>query len=200
MSEQYFTRDPQSKSNPKTWTFELRGQILTFTSDVGVFSKGKVDFGSRTLIEAFRLPEVEGAIVDLGCGYGPIGLAIAKAYPDRQVIMGDVNQRATELSEKNAKNNKINNVKCYLSDRFENLPDGPFASVLINPPIRTGKKMVHQMFEDAYRYLKEEGYLWIVFQKIQGAPSAIKKLKTLFQEVEIVKKNKGYFVIRAKKI
>ena len=200
MSEQYFTRDPQSKSNPKTWTFELRGQILTFTSDVGVFSKGKVDFGSRTLIEAFRLPEVEGAIVDLGCGYGPIGLAIAKAYPDRQVIMGDVNQRATELSEKNAKNNKINNVKCYLSDRFENLPDGPFASVLINPPIRTGKKMVHQMFEDAYRYLKEEGELWIVIQKKQGAPSAIKKLKTLFQEVEIVKKNKGYFVIRAKKI
>lgn len=200
MSEQYFTRDPQAKSNPKTWTFELRGHVLTFTSDVGVFSKNTVDFGSRALIDSFILPEVDGAIVDLGCGYGPIGLSIAKDYPDRQVIMGDVNQRAIDLTKENAKQNKLANVTCYLSDRFKGFPDRRFAAVLVNPPIRVGKELVHQMFVDAYHRLNKEGELWTVIQKKQGAPSAIKKMEALFQEVETVKKNKGYFIIRAKKM
>ncbi|WP_440897203.1 class I SAM-dependent methyltransferase [Amphibacillus sp. Q70] len=200
MSEQYFTRHPQAKSNPETWTFELRGHVLTFTSDVGVFSKNTVDFGSRVLIDTFIPPEVDGAIVDLGCGYGPIGLSIAKDYPDRQVIMGDVNQRAIDLTDKNAKQNKLANVTCYLSDRFNDFPDQQFAAVLVNPPIRAGKELVHQIFEDAHQYLTKEGELWVVIQKKQGAPSAIKKMKALFQEVETVKRSKGYFIIRAKKM
>ncbi|MBU5594685.1 class I SAM-dependent methyltransferase [Amphibacillus sp. MSJ-3] len=199
MSEQYFTRHPQAKSNPKTWTFKLRNHTMTFTSDLGVFSKNTVDFGSRTLIDTFFPPKVEGAICDLGCGYGPIGLTIAKSFPDRQVVMSDVNQRAVDLAEKNAKQNKLDNVKCYLSDRFDSIPEDQFAAVLVNPPIRAGKEVVHQMFEDAYQRLKSEGELWVVIQKKQGAPSAISKMETLFQEVELVKKNKGYFIIRARK-
>lgn len=199
MSEQYFTPDPQSKSNPKTWTFDLLGQTLTFTSDVGVFSKNRVDFGSKTLIEAFRIPKSEGTIVDLGCGYGPIGLSIAKAYPDYKVIMSDVNQRAVDLAEENAKRNEIENATFYLSDRFESLPTEDYKAVLINPPIRVGKKVIHQMFEDAHQHLGLEGELWVVIQKKQGAPSAIKKIESLFKEVEIVTRNKGYYIIRAKK-
>lgn len=197
MSEQYFTRHPQTKSNPKTWTYELRDQVLTFKSDTGVFSKNTVDFGSRTLIEAFILPETEGAIVDLGCGYGPIGLSIAMAYPDRQVIMGDINERAVELAKENAEKNKLNNAQVFLSDQFNELPDQAYAAVLVNPPIRVGKKVVHAMFERAYRYLCTDGELWVVIQKKQGAPSAIQKMESIFREVEVVKREKGYFIIRA---
>lgn len=199
MSEQYFTQHPQTKSNPKTWTYKLRDRILTFKSDAGVFSKNTVDFGSRTLIEAFILPEIEGAIVDLGCGYGPIGLSIAMAYPDRQVIMGDINERAVQLAKENAETNKLTNVQVFLSDQFANLPKRTYAAVLVNPPIRVGKKVVHAMFEQAQQYLSIDGELWVVIQKKQGAPSAIKKMESIFREVEVVVKEKGYFIIRATK-
>src|SRR5690625_759450 len=111
MSEQYFSDDPQSKSDPQKWTYELLGHSLTFTSDVGVFSKNKVDFGSRVLIEAFVPPETKGPILDLGCGYGPIGLSLAKAYPDRELILGDINRRAVDLARRNAEENQLTNVK-----------------------------------------------------------------------------------------
>ncbi|BAM46246.1 class I SAM-dependent methyltransferase [Amphibacillus xylanus] len=197
MSEQYFTQHPQSKSNPKTWTYELRNQVLTFTSDTGVFSKNTVDFGSKTLIESFILPEADGAIVDLGCGYGPIGLSIAKAFPDRQIVMGDINERAVELAKINMERNKLTNARVFLSDQFSQLPNETYAAVLTNPPIRVGKKVVHEMFEQAHQHLCSDGELWVVIQKKQGAPSAIKKMESLFRDVEVVCKEKGYFIIRA---
>ncbi|SEO76707.1 16S rRNA (guanine1207-N2)-methyltransferase [Amphibacillus marinus] len=197
MTEQYFTEQPQSESNPRTWTFVLRGHTFTFTSDIGVFSKNEVDFGSRTLIDAFVPPEIEGAILDLGCGYGPIGLSLAKAFPDRHLVMSDVNERAVKLAEQNAKQNQLNNISLYVSDRFTNIPDQSFAAVLTNPPIRAGKAVVHQMFIDSYDRLQVGGELWVVIQKKQGAPSAVKKLETYFAQVDTITKNKGYHIIRA---
>ncbi|CQR48533.1 Ribosomal RNA large subunit methyltransferase G [Paraliobacillus sp. PM-2] len=199
MSEQYFVNQPQSKSNPKTWTYELRGQTFQFTSDLGVFSKNEVDFGSKTLINAFQPPNIPGDIIDLGCGYGPIGLSIAKTFPERQVILSDINERALELAKGNAKQNQVKNVVFYIGDRLEAIPKRSYAAILINPPIRAGKQTVHQMFEESYDVLSVDGELWIVIQKKQGAPSAIKKLNEQFREVETVKKNKGYFIIKAKK-
>lgn len=199
MSEQYFSDDPQSKSDPQKWTYELLGHSLTFTSDVGVFSKNKVDFGSRVLIEAFVPPETKGPILDLGCGYGPIGLSLAKAYPERELILGDINRRAVDLARRNAEENQLTNVKVFLSDQFESLPDQEFAVVLINPPIRAGKKTVYEMFEGAHRQLTTSGELWVVIQKKQGAPSALNKIASIFREVDVVDKKKGYFVIRGKK-
>lgn len=196
MSEQYFTHDPHAKSNPKTWTYELLGHSLTFTSDVGVFSKNKVDYGSKVLINAFIPPKIEGSIVDLGCGYGPIGISLAKAYPDQKLILSDVNQRAVDLAKRNIKQNQLTNAEVFLSDQFESLPDQLYDAVVVNPPIRAGKKIVHEMFEAAYRYLKTSGELWVVIQKKQGAPSALKKMEAIFSEVEVVEKNNGYFVIR----
>ncbi|GGM35019.1 methyltransferase [Paraliobacillus quinghaiensis] len=199
MSEQYFVNQPQSKSDPKTWTFDLRGNSFQFTSDVGVFSKNEVDFGSRTLIDAFDLPGISGDIVDLGCGYGPVGISLAKAFPERQIVLSDINERAITLAKENAAKNNISNVSFYLSDRFESLPDHKYAAVLTNPPIRAGKQVVHQIFEDSFHALALGGELWVVIQKKQGAPSAFKKMDQLFSVVETVRKNKGYMVIRAKK-
>jgi 16S rRNA (guanine1207-N2)-methyltransferase len=110
LSEHYYSRTQKVESEPKFWDFTLRSQLFRFKTDNGVFSKKEVDFGSRLLIEAFELPNVEGSVLDVGCGYGPIGLSIAKNYPERIVHMIDVNERAIELSKANAVQNAVHNV------------------------------------------------------------------------------------------
>lgn len=115
---------------------------------IQVFSKNEVDFGSRTLIDAFEAPEIEGDYLDLGCGYGPIGLSLAKADRTRVCHLVDVNERAIALAKENARVNQVDNVNIYSSDRFENVNQA-FAAILTNPPIRAGKQTVHLMLEES---------------------------------------------------
>ncbi|MEH7334728.1 class I SAM-dependent methyltransferase [Neobacillus drentensis] len=197
MSEHYYSRTQKVESDPKYWDFSLRNHNFRFKTDNGVFSKREVDFGSRLLIESFEMPAVEGFVLDVGCGYGPIGLSLAKTYQDRLVHMVDVNERALELAKENASLNRIDNVNIYESDRLENVKENSFAVILTNPPIRAGKKTVHDIFEQSYEHLVTQGELWVVIQKKQGAPSALEKLKTLFSHVETIDKSKGYFIIKA---
>jgi len=198
MADHYFTNQPNSKNDKKVFSFILRGNTFKFQSDAGVFSRNEVDFGSRVLIETFTFPEIEGKILDVGCGYGPIGLSIAKVDPNRLVEMVDVNLRAIELAKENAKANNIENVKIYESSIYENVT-GEYAAILTNPPIRAGKTVVHTILKEAHEKLLSGGELWVVIQKKQGAPSALELLKELFDEVEVVKKEKGYYIIKSKK-
>ena len=200
MTEHYFSQQPQSKSSPKTWNYQLRDKSYTFTSDIGVFSKNEVDFGSRLLIESFVEPHISGEFLDLGCGYGPIGIAIAGSYPDRKIYMTDVNERALKLAQKNANQNHIQNVTLIQSDRFSDLGNQQFAAILTNPPIRAGKKVVHAIFEESYQALHRSGELWVVIQKKQGAPSAKKKLIEQFDKVEVIERRKGYYIFRATRL
>ncbi len=200
MAEHYFSKNPGSKSTPKHWSFTLRGQNLNLSTDQGVFSKNEVDFGSRTLVESFEEPSVEGEFLDLGCGYGPIGITLAKDFPERHIVMVDVNERAIELSELNARQNDAKNVGILHSDCFQALENRYFASILTNPPIRAGKKTVHAMLEESYEHLLPLGELWVVMQKKQGAPSAQKLLQDLFGHVDVVERNKGYYIFKAKKV
>src|SRR5699024_6010333 len=110
MSDHYYSNQPQSVKKTETSTMKIKHHTFLFTTSTGVFSKKGLDFGSRTLIEAFQSPEVTGDFLDLGCGYGPIGLTIAKEHPDRSVIMVDINERAVELANENAKQNEISNI------------------------------------------------------------------------------------------
>jgi 16S rRNA (guanine1207-N2)-methyltransferase len=199
LSEHYYSRTQKVESEPKYWDFTLRNQMFRFKTDNGVFSKKEVDFGSRLLIEAFELPNVEGPVLDVGCGYGPIGLSIAKNYPERTVHMIDVNERAIELAKENAEQNSVKNIDVYESDTLKNVKELNFSAILTNPPIRAGKTTVHDIFEQSHAHLVSRGELWIVIQKKQGAPSAIEKLKELFSTVETVDKSKGYFIIKAVK-
>ena len=200
MSEHYYSENPQSKSSPKTWDYRLRGHLFSFTRDLGVFSKNEVDFGSRLLIEKFEEPAVCGDILDLGCGYGPIGLSLAKSYPDRRVTMADVNDRALILAKENAKQNNIDNVEILKSDGFSNLGGRRFAAVVTNPPIRAGKKVYYPWFDKAQEALLEGGELWAVIQKKQGAPSLKTKLMEVFGNAEIAARDKGYYVFLARKV
>lgn len=199
MSEHYYSRTQNVESDPKIWSFALNNIQFRFKTDNGVFSKKEVDFGSRLLIEAFEVPNIAGNILDVGCGYGPIGLTAAKMMMDRTIHMVDVNERAIGLAKGNAELNGVENVIIYESDRLENVKGNKFAAILTNPPIRAGKKVVHDIFVQSFEVLLPGGELWVVIQKKQGAPSAIEKLEGLFSEVEIVIKKKGYFIIKAKK-
>lgn len=199
MSEHYYSRTQKAESDPKYWDFTLRNFHFRFKTDNGVFSKREVDFGSRLLIETFELPEIPGPLLDVGCGYGPIGLSAARLDQNRKVHMVDVNIRALQLAKENASLNHIENVNVYESDCLNAVTDLNFAAILTNPPIRAGKKVVHTIFEQSYEHLNNGGTLWVVIQKKQGAPSAIEKLKELFAEVVTVNKEKGYFILRAKK-
>ena len=197
MSEHYYSNKPQTESKPRQWKFTLRGHTFTFETDAGVFSKSEVDFGSRVLIDTFEMPEVEGDVLDVGCGYGPIGLSIAKANPERFVHMMDINTRAIALAEKNAQVNGIQNVRIFESDGLASVGDVKAAAILTNPPIRAGKETIFRFYDESYEKLMEGGELWIVIQKKQGAPSTVSHLEELFSEVDVVEKKKGYWIIRA---
>ncbi|MDS9471994.1 class I SAM-dependent methyltransferase [Sporosarcina pasteurii] len=197
MSEHYYSREPKVKSQRQTVSTELRGETLRFTTDAGVFSKGGVDFGSRLLVESFVMPEVSGDVLDVGCGYGPIGLTIAVSYPERQIQMVDVNERAIALSKENAVENLLENVEVYSSDALLAVTESDFAAILTNPPIRAGKETVFAFYESSFSKLKVGGELWVVIQKKQGAPSSAKKLEEVFGNVTVVAKRKGYFILKA---
>ena len=192
----YYTNNVNARSDEKFFDYVLKGHKLRFTTDVGVFSKGDVDFGSRLLVETFAEPEISGNILDVGCGYGPIGLSLAKSYVNRNIHMVDVNQRALELSKKNAQDNGISNATMYESFCYDGV-EGEFAAILSNPPIRAGKKVVHAIIEEAKEYLVENGELWIVIQKKQGAPSAKAKMEEVYGNCEVVDKDKGYFILKS---
>lgn len=198
MSNHYYSQQPTVASNEDKWSVQLRNIKLTFHTDHGVFSKGKIDFGSELLLETMDI-EKDAKLLDMGCGYGPIGLTLAKESSQRMVTMVDVNQRALELATKNGKENQINNIRIIESHLFAEIDDHDYTVIVSNPPIRAGKKVVHTLFEQSYDYLTQGGELWIVIQKKQGAPSTFQKLQDLFGQVEEMTKKKGYRVFRARK-
>ena len=200
MSQHYYSKNPQTKSNPREWTYTLRGEKFRFQTDSGVFSKSEVDFGSRLLIEAFQESEIAGPVLDVGCGYGPIGIAIAKTFAHTTVHMIDVNTRAIALAQENAQKNGVQNVSIYESDGLGSVTEENFSAILTNPPIRAGKETVFRFYEEAYEKLADGGSLWVVIQKKQGAPSTQEKLEELFGDFRIADKKKGYFIFEARKV
>lgn len=200
MSDHYYSNQPQSELKTETQTFYIKQHSFQFTTGTGVFSKKGLDFGSKTLIEAFEVPEIAGDILDLGCGYGPIGLTIAKENPRRSVMMVDVNERAIGLARQNAGQNDITNVNIFASNGLEQVETSELAAILTNPPIRAGKKLIYKMFADSVSCLAAGGELWIVVQKKQGAPSMYTYLESLFADVKTVERKKGYHIICATKL
>lgn len=199
MSDHYYTNQPHAAHDFTEFDFELKGHRLHFITDSGVFSRNTIDYGSRVLIESFSPTDLpEGPFLDVGCGYGPIGLTLA-ATTERFVEMIDVNQRAVDLAQRNAGRNHIENVAIHESNIYEDVNETAYAAILSNPPIRAGKKVVHTILSDAYPLLKVGGTLTVVIQKKQGAPSAEKKMKEVFGNCEILTKDKGYYILQSVK-
>lgn len=194
----YYSKQPNTRHHKQVHSASLRGEKLQFMTDSGVFSKTGVDYGSRVLIEAMELQTTDD-VLDVGCGYGPIGLSAARLVTAGHVTMLDINERAIALAQHNAELNQINNVTIMQSDLYVGLAqtDKKFDVILTNPPIRAGKQTVHRIFEEGKDWLKAGGTMWVVIQKKQGAPSAREKLEQLFDEVYEVTKDKGYRIFRA---
>ncbi len=194
MNDQYYTADPTSESKPMPCAFPYRGHGLNFMTDAGVFSKGELDVGSRLLLDA--LPALTGDVLDLGCGWGAIGVAIARANKAARVTMADVNHRALGLCRENCERNGVT-AEVIESDGMAAVMGRKFDAVVTNPPIRAGKQVIYKMFADAAKALNPGGALYLVIRKQQGAESCVKYLKTLYGEVEKVDKSAGFWVLKA---
>lgn len=195
--EQYFTQNPSTKDDIFKFKWNALGEEFVFNTSNSVFSKTAVDFGTMTMIETFLKSEesFSGSILDLGCGYGPVGVMLAKAMDDVKITMVDINERAIKLSALNAEENKVaNKINVFQSNIFEKV-DETFDRVLTNPPIRAGKETVYMFFDGAYEHLNIGGKLYVVIQKKQGANSAIDKLVSLFGNCETLHKKSGYFIL-----
>ncbi len=169
---------------------------MRFKTDRGVFSKNGIDYGSRVLLENYQ-PEGAKTLLDVGCGYGTLGLTLAKKF-DLSVTMVDVNSRALDLCRQNAIDNAVSNTEIELSNIYEAVSE-KYDAIISNPPIRAGKEVVHEILTGAFDYLNDGGHLTIVIQKKQGAPSAQRKMEEVFGNCQLVARDKGYFILRSYK-
>ena len=193
---QYFTNDETLRSEYRNIIYKYKDFTFNFTSDLGVFSKDRVDFASKLLIETFfERSNKNKDILDVGCGYGLIGITLSKIM-DSKVDMIDINKRAVHLSNINIKNNGVN-ANAFVSNIYENI-NKKYDVIITNPPIRAGKVVYMNILENAAKYLHEDGELWFVMNKDHGAKSTIEKIKNVY-EVNVINKSKGFFVILCKK-
>lgn len=189
----YFSNDENLKSEEKIKKVFIKEKEFKFITDNGVFSKKGLDFGTRSLLETIELDKMNGKVLDIGCGYGPIGIYLAQKK-ELEVHMIDINRRSLELARKNVDLNHVN-VTIYESDAYSNV-SCKFDYIVSNPPIRVGKKILYEILFGAKDYLKKNGELWIVVNKNQGAKSLAKDLEKEYK-VDIVNKVSGFYIIRA---
>lgn len=199
MVSHYFTKDPTTPSKERTITYKFNGLTYNLVTDTNVFAKNGVDEGSMTLLKVIADKINTGKVLDIGCGYGVIGLTLARHNPDIQVVCSDINLRAVNLTIRNARALELSNrVTALQSNLYENI-EGQFDTVVSNPPIRAGKLVLDSIYTGAYQKLNTNGNLYLVVRRKQGAESTIKRLKEIFPLVDVLEKDKGYWIIHASK-
>lgn len=194
----YYINDKTLGTNKKKLKYTYLGVDIEVFSDLGVFSKERIDFGTNVLLNNLDVSETAKTILDVGCGYGIIGISLGKKFPEKNITMIDVNERCIELADANIKLNCLKNAKCFFSNLYSNVSD-KFDMIVSNPPIRAGKEVVFSVIRDGYLHLNENGSIWVVIQKKQGAPSLEKFMEEVFSNVRIVAKEKGYYILTSKK-
>lgn len=195
----YFENDKNLKSEIRELSYKYNSSFFIFYSDNGVFSKNNIDYGSRLLIETYLKENDinEKRVLDVGCGYGFLGIMVSRVT-DSYVEMIDINKRAVHLTNMNIKRYKDFKGKTYVSNVYENV-EGKYDIIITNPPIRIGKEKLLEILIGAFDHLEDNGLLYYVIRKDQGALSIKKILEENSIYVEIINRDKGYFIYRAKK-
>jgi len=177
---------------------ELAGQTLKFSSTWGIFSPREIDAGTHLLMKYIKVNPTDDCF-DLGCGYGPIGLSMAKMAPEGKTLLVDKDFMAVEYSNKNAQQNNISNAEAMLSNGFQHIdPNLKFNVIASNVPAKVGKEMMSLMLHDSYQHLKEGGQLYLV--TVNGLRQYMKRnLKEVFGNYKKVKQGKTYTVHLAQK-
>jgi 16S rRNA (guanine1207-N2)-methyltransferase len=194
----YFQEDKNLNHDIRKKEIFINDIRFEFFTDRGVFSKENLDFGTRQLLKRININQKVKTIIDMGCGYGPIGIYLAKMNPNSHVYMYDINSRAIDLAQKNSELNQVTNTTIKNSYLFEHV-DHKVDLIVTNPPIRAGKEIVFDLYEQSYLHLNQGGSFYCVIQKKQGAASTYKKLMALFSNCVIVAKEKGYWILLSKK-
>ena len=196
MGEQYFEERPSASRRPAQITIRVRDHPFVFRTDAGVFSRSDLDRGTELLLEAIELGPCE-SVLDLGCGYGAIGIVAARLSEGGHVILTDVNERAVALARANVAANDIRNAEVRLGDLYAPVADAFFDHILCNPPIRAGRKVVDRIIGEAPSHLLDGGHLWIVVRTRQGASSIQSRMVQAFGNATVVKRRSGFKVLRS---
>ena len=195
--QHYFTKKPTSKLKIDNIKVNFFNKEFKFLTGSGVFSKKKVDLGTQLLIKK-SIIKPSWSILDLGCGYGVVGIVLAKLNPELKVVMSDVNSRAVMLAKKNCVLNKVKNIKVMHSDSFNKINE-EFNAILLNPPQTAGKKICFQLIDDSKQHLKKGGLLQIVARHNKGGKDLSKHMKKLFGNVKEISKKSGYRIYTSEK-
>lgn len=199
MAEHYFTKRPRSRERLGLVKCRLRGHEFEFFTSSGVFSPKRIDNGSRLLIESMVLPE-RGVILDIGCGYGPVGIVAAKLWPGLVIWMTDVNERAVRLAKRNTLRNGVGNVVMRQGDLYEPVGERVFDEILSNPPISAGlARVVEPLVSGAWGRLVDGGSLQLVVQSNKGGRALASMMEGRFGGVEVIARGGGFRVLRAVK-
>ena len=196
--DHYFTEHPKSKARYGLIRTYLRGRAFEFLTASGVFSKRRVDLGTRLLVESMVLPK-KGCILDIGCGYGAVGIVAAAVEPSLEIHLVDVNGRAVWLARQNIERNRTYNAEAKRGFLYEPVKDLAFDCVLSNPPVTAGMQSVKSIILEAPAHMTNKA----TFQMVVKSKVAGKRLHTFFEEafvkVEVLARESGYRVLLSKK-
>jgi 16S rRNA (guanine1207-N2)-methyltransferase len=197
-TEHYFAETPKSEPKLGMVQTRLRGEPFKFLTSSSVFSKKQIDAGTRLLIEAMQLPDT-GSVLDLGCGYGAVGIVAAAVNPRLHVVMTDVNMRAVQLARRNIKINKVRNAKVHHGYLYEPLNDSMFTCILSNPPVSAGMETVLAIIQGAPTFLSCDGTLQMVVRSKIGKKTLPNTFTSAFGNCSVLARKSGYRVLVAKK-
>jgi 16S rRNA (guanine1207-N2)-methyltransferase len=197
-SDHYFSSQPRSEQRLGVITTQLRGHVFEFLTSSSVFSKKRVDLGTRLLVESMSLPET-GEVLDLGCGYGPVGIVAAKLHPSLQITMTDVNERAVWLARENSKRNHVKNTVPLHGFLYQPVEKQQFNTILSNPPVSAGKHVLTLIVQGAPSHLRDQGSFQIVIKSRIGGRWLLGELGKTFNHVEVLARESGYRVLLSEK-
>ncbi len=193
--EHYYVEEPKSKYVEHVIRARILNFDLIFKSASGIFSATEIDTASKLLIESAEIP-THSRILDLGCGYGMIGIVAAKSCPTCYVILTDINRRAVKLAKENILLNRVGHAEVRQGDIYESVQDGKFDVILLNPPMVAGRDIVMRMIKQAPNYLNKNGSLQIVANKNKGGKFLFDEMKKIFKDVKVLKKSGGFWVVK----